>query len=297
MENLGTARAMTNAELAAQGITRRMLPHNFARVVRGVHLHRSVEPSLAVRCGAAGLVLPGDAAFSDLTAVELLGLPLPFGVSQDGSLDVTVCPPADRPRGNGIRGRRRVMRADEIAMVYGVRVTVATRAFVDLAATVDEANLIVLGDAVLRHGHASLATLEAAIRAAEGRRGVMRARRALVRLDGRSGSPPESLIRVRIEDAGLPRPALNVDVFDRSGGWIACPDLVYEEAKVAIEYEGAHHREPRQFGLDLARDQLLTLAGFVVVRAGPRDLPANATTLPDTLRHLLEVRAPWMLER
>jgi very-short-patch-repair endonuclease len=288
---------MTNPELAAQGITRRMLPDNFVRVVRGVHLHKSVEPSLAVRCGAAGLLLPSGAVFSDLTAIELLGLPLPFGVQQNRPLDVTVCPPVDRPRGCGIRGRRRNLHAEEIAVIDGVRVTIATRTFVDLAPTVDEANLIVLGDAILRQNLASLASLEAAIRAAEGQRGVVRARRAVARLDGRSGSPAESLIRVRIEDARLPRPELNVDVFDSSGGWIARPDLVYEEAKIAIEYDGAHHREQHQFGRDLARDQLLTLAGFVVVRAGPRDLPANATTLPDTLRRLLEVRAPWSLDR
>ena len=104
-------------------------------------------------------------------------------------------------------------------------------------------------------------------------------------------------MRVRLEDAGLPRPALNVDVYDSCRCWIACPDMLYEEANVAIEYEGERHRDKRQFGLDIGRDQLMTLAGFVVVRAGPRDLPAHATTLPDTVRHLLEVRAPWMLDR
>jgi hypothetical protein len=118
----------------------------------------------------------------------------------------------------------------------------------------------------------------------------------VLRLDGRSKSAPESLVRVRLEDAGLPRPALNVDVYDNCGGWIACPDLWYEEAMIAIEYEGDRHLQRRQFGLDLARDQLMTQAGFVVVRAGPRDLPAHATMLPDTVRRLLQERAPWMLD-
>jgi hypothetical protein len=295
VEEPGTSRTLTNRDAADCGITRSVLGSNFTRVLHGVHVHNSVEPSLSVRCAAAGLVLPSGAAFSDLTAVELLGLPLPFGVPQNRPLDVTVVPPVDRPRGAGIRGRRRALRPDEVVVINGVRVTVASRTFVDLAATLDEANLIVLGDAILRKRRASIAALEAAIRAADGQRGVVRARRALARLDGRSASAPESLVRVRIEDAGLPRPLANIDVFDSCGGWIACPDLLYKEAKVAIEYEGERHLAKRQFGLDLARDQLLTLAGFVVVRAGPRDLPANATMLPDTLRRLLEVRAPWML--
>lgn len=295
MEDLGAARVLTNRGAAEQGITRSILGSSFTRVLHGVHVHNEVEQSLIVRCAAAGLVLPGDAAFSDLTATELLELPLPFGVPQNRPLDVTVAPPLDRPRGKGIRGRRRALRADEVMLINGMRVTVASRLFVDQAATLDEANLIVLGDAILRKRRATIAELENAIRAADGQRGVVRARRALLRLDGKSASAPESLVRVRIEDAGLPRPAANVDVFDSWGGWIACPDLLYKEAKIAIEYEGEHHREKRQFGLDLARDQMLILAGFVVVRAGPRDLPATATMLPDTLRQLLEDRAPWML--
>lgn len=295
MEDLGAVRVLTNRDAAERGITRSILGSSFTRVVHGVHIHKSVEPSLSARCAAAGLVLPGDAAFSDLTAVELLGLPLPFGAPKNRPLDVAVGPPHDRPRGNGVRGHRRALRADEVMLINGVRVTVASRTFLDLAATLDEANLIVLGDAILRKRRATLAELEAAIRAAEGQRGVVRARRALARLDGKSASAPESLVRVRIEDAGLPRPLANVDVFDSCGGWIACPDLLYKEAKVAIEYEGERHLLKRQFGLDLARDQLLTLAGFVVVRAGPRDLPATATMLPDTLRRLLQDRAPWLL--
>jgi hypothetical protein len=286
---------MTTSDAAAQGITRRMLPGNFARMLHGVHVHKSVEQSLVVRCVAGQLVLPGDAVFSDLTAVELLGLPLPFGVRQNRPLDVTVSLSTGRPVGQGIRGHRRALGANDVTVVDGVRVTTAQRAFVDVATTLDEANLIVLGDAILRERLATVASLAAAVERADGRRGVVRARHAIPRLDGRSASPPESLVRVRIEDAGLPLPALNVNVFDSLGGWIACPDLLYEEAKIAIEYEGDHHRKRRQFGLDVARDQLLIHAGFVVVRAGPRDLPANATMLPDTLRSLLQVRAPWML--
>jgi very-short-patch-repair endonuclease len=296
MDQVETARALTNSAADARGITRSKLGSNYTRVLHGVHVHNSVEPTLEVRCAAAGLVLPGDATFSDLTAVELLGLPLPFGVRRSRPLDVTVSPPIDRPVGRGVRGYRRQLRPAEVTVIGGVRVTTAARTFVDLAPALDEPNLIVVGDAILRRGLAPLASLEAAVREARGRRGVRRARQAVARLDGRSASAPESLLRVRLEDAGLPRPALNVDVYDSCGGWIACPDLLYEEAKIAVEYEGERHLREHQFRLDLARDQLMTQAGFVVVRAGPRDLPANATTLPDTLRRLLEVRAPWMLD-
>jgi hypothetical protein len=226
MDDVGTARVLTNRVAAARGITRSKLGSNYTRVLHGVHVHNSVEPSLGLRCVAAGLVLPSDATFSDLTAVELLELPRPFGVRRSRPLDVTVSPPIDRPVGRGVRGYRRQLHPAEVTVIGGVRVTTAARTFIDLAPVLDEPNLVVVGDAILRKGQASLASLEAAIRAAEGRRGVVRARRAVMRLDCRSASAPESLLRVRIEDAGLPRPALNVDVYDSCGGWIACPDML-----------------------------------------------------------------------
>ena len=110
MEQLSRSRALTNRGAAECGISRSVLGSNFTPVLHGVHIHKSVEPSLAVRCAAAGLVLPTGAVFSDLTALELLGLPLLFGTPRDRPLDVTVVPPLDRPQGSGIRGHRRGLR-------------------------------------------------------------------------------------------------------------------------------------------------------------------------------------------
>jgi hypothetical protein len=44
-------------------------------------VHRSVPLDLLAKCAAASLVLPEGAAFSGLTAVQLLGLPLPRGAA------------------------------------------------------------------------------------------------------------------------------------------------------------------------------------------------------------------------
>ena len=160
---LGSARATTNRDAAAQGISRRMLSSKYARVLHGVHVHHSVELSLDDRCAAAAVVLPTDATFSDLTALELLGLPLPFGVRQNRPLEVTVSLPTDRPVGRGVRGHRRDLRPAEVTVIGGVRVTTAPRTFIDLAPVLDEPNLIVVGDAALRQGSGSPASLRSAI--------------------------------------------------------------------------------------------------------------------------------------
>ena len=256
-------------------------------------MHRSVPLDLLAKCAAASLVLPEGAAFSGLTAVQLLGLPLPRGAAwQRLPIEVTVPPGPNRPRRRGLQVRRSLLLPHETATASGLPVTTAARTFIDLAERAGETYLIVIGDAMLRMGLETPVTLAAAIEEAAGRRGIVTARQALPRLDGRSKSPPESELRVRIVDAGMPCPVPNADIYDDLGCWIATTDLLCVKAKVAIEYEGERHRDAKQFERDLARDQLLSRAGYHVLRAGSRDLKPNATLFYDTLRSLLEERTP-----
>jgi hypothetical protein len=100
---------------------------------------------------------------------------------------------------------------------------------------------------------------------ARGRRAI-RARRAaaLVRLG--VDSPMETHLRLVIVFAGLPEPVVNRDVFNSRGGWLARPDLSYPEWKIAIEYDGEHHRvDRRQWRRDIARRELLEAAGWIVL--------------------------------
>ncbi len=136
-------------------------------------------------------------------------------------------------------------------------------------------DVVAVGDAVLRDWRleplASIAELTRAVDA--GRRvGVARLREALPRLRARSGSRPETWLRLTIVDAGLPEPDLNVDVFV-AGEYVACVDLAYPERRIAFEYEGEHHlRDPRQWALDIERYERLAAAGWLVIRATKQDV-------------------------
>jgi hypothetical protein len=70
------------------------------------------------------------------------------------------------------------------------------------------------------------------------RHGVVTARAALEFADGRSKSVGESVSRVRMADAGLPMPQLQLNVFDGLGGWLARPDFCWEELGVLGEFDG-----------------------------------------------------------
>jgi hypothetical protein len=283
---------LTNADARAQGISKGVLLARFTPVLHGIHLHRATQIDLLARCAATERLV-ANVKFSGLTAVEMYGLPLPWGFGRRAlPVEVTIPPGPNRPRRAGVAARRQLLTPDDVTQVAGFPVTTPIRTWLDLACRFDEEYLIVVGDAMLRMGLVTASELATATALATGRRGIVVARHALPRLDGRSKSPPESMIRVRIVDRGMPVPTPNADVFDELGCFIATTDLLLKEARIAIEYDGDRHRDEAQFQRDMARDQLLARAGYHVLRAGKRDLRPNATLFFDTLEQLIRDRTP-----
>ena len=73
-------------------------------------------------------------------------------------------------------------------------------------------------------------------------------------------------------DAGLPEPHLNHPIVT-GGRILATADLVYPDARVAIEYEGGHHLlDPAQWAYDIERYDALRAAGWTVVRITKADV-------------------------
>lgn len=74
-------------------------------------------------------------------------------------------------------------------------------------------------------------------------------------------------MRLTVCDAGLPEPKTDVDVYDDSGEFLGCVDLAYPRWKIALEYEGDHHRVDRaQWNRDIDKHAALTRAGWWVIR-------------------------------
>ena len=120
------------------------------------------------------------------------------------------------------------------------------------------------------------------------RRGVSVIRAALPRLSDRSESYRESILRVLILDAGLPQPEVNYEIRGVRGRVVARVDLAWPDEKVAVEYEGDHHRTDRvQWQRDLRRIEVLQDAGWRVVRVSADDLAAPEA-LFTRLRRLLQ---------
>ena len=86
-------------------------------------------------------------------------------------------------------------------------------------------------------------------------------------------SPWESRLRYCYQvEAGLPEPVLNVRLFDDEGVFLGNPDLFDQEAALAAEFDGKHHREREQHRKDNIREERFESVNVTTVRADSLDL-------------------------
>jgi len=109
-------------------------------------------------------------------------------------------------------------------------------------------------------------------------------------LDPRAESPRESLLRVRMVDFGLPQPTSQRVVRDADGVFLARLDFGWEEERVGVEYDGAHHREAQTHTGDLRRHNQLRAHGWTVFQLDSNGLADADRTLAAIRRLLLERR-------
>jgi len=102
--------------------------------------------------------------------------------------------------------------------------------------------------------------------------GAGRLELVLVLADGGAESPMETRLRLVLVDGGLPRPVTQLVVWDGSGRFVARVDLAYEDRRLAIEYDGDHHRDRATFQRDLRRQNALQACGWTVLRFTAADI-------------------------
>ena len=93
-------------------------------------------------------------------------------------------------------------------------------------------------------------------------KGSAHARRAAALVRERVDSPMETRLRLLIVFAGLPEPKVNLS-FTENGRVIYRVDLCYPALRLAIEYDGKHHRaDPDQWDDDIDRGDWFPRRGW-----------------------------------
>ncbi|TCK22320.1 DUF559 domain-containing protein [Pseudonocardia endophytica] len=226
------------------------------------------EPNLLLLSHAAFRWSRGRGVLSGYSAAELLdascaphGAPAELTVGQDvlrSRDDVVV--------------RHGELHPGEVTTVDGLRVTTALRTAFDLGRRLDLVESVVAVDTLARvHRFSPDLLLHFAIRYPH-TRGVDRLLDTLYLSDRRSGSPPETRLRLVLVQAGLPRPVVQHPVLDddrRRAVWL---DLAYPRHMLGVEYDGRDHLDPDQVLRDIERHTRLAAAGWRVLRYTARDI-------------------------
>ena len=258
----------------------------YARPFAGIRSRQELDDATLL-AHAFLLRLPHRAFYFGRTAAALHGIPLPPMLSDPLPLHVGVVAGTRRVHAQRVVGHHVRIGPADLTHVGGLPVTTAERTWCDLAAdgALTVGGLVAAGDRILwrRDPLGTRESLDAAVDRYDGRRGTRLMRAARPHLSDRADSPPESELRVAITLAGLLPPAVNLSIRDATGRLIATPDLSWPSRRVALEYEGDHHRVDRdQWHRDIERFGRLQEHGWVVLRATSADYRR-----PDALLHRL----------
>jgi hypothetical protein len=175
---------------------------------------------------------------------------------------------------------------DEVCVVDGMRVTTPERTALDLARRFQLGNAVAAVDALVQATDLKLANVELLVDRYRGSRGMKSARAALGLVDGGAQSPKETWLRLLLVTSGLPRPQTQIAVRNEWNWVEAYLDMGWEDIKIAVEYDGDHHRsDRRQYVKDIHRLETLERMGWIVVRVVAEDHPA------DIIHRVREARA------
>ena len=210
-------------------------------------------------------------------------------------LHVTVPNPVRGPRVNGIVSHQR-QRFDSVHRGR-LRVIAPAEAWCDLGDLLTEHDLIAVGDFLVTGNPyekvlplTTIQELRVAISRRRGAPGVRACARAVAKVAEGSLSRPETLVRLLLTDAGVPAPRVNFSATDHRGSFIAMPDLAWPDVKVALEYEGDHHRGVRQFRDDIRRIERLADNGWLVIKVSADDVFDRPRELVDRVVRRLASR-------
>lgn len=238
------------------------------RLYRDVYVHPDAEVTAALRARAAWLWSRERAVVAGFAAAALHGSKwvdpaLPVDLFHD-----------NRHRLAGLRIHGDRLDPADVCRVDGVPVTKPARTALDIACWHPIMTAVAAIDALARATELKPVDVETLAETSTGRRGISRARRAIGLFDSGAQSPKETWLRILLVENGLPRPRTQIPVRNEFGVIAAYLDMGWDELKVAVEYDGDHHRVRRsQYSYDIRRLEMLHGQGWIIVRVTADDKP------------------------
>jgi hypothetical protein len=264
-------------EARRQGLTKdHLLGASWRRLGGGFYALRAIADDPNVLLAAAMRRLPRKAVFSGRTAAWLHGLDLPPCEPIEVTLPLR-CPTS---RLVGVAVLRSTVGAGETVMRRGLPATSVARTIADLGRRLRLVEAVAALDTALHRRLLELADLRSWARGHPRYRGVARLRRAIELAEPATESVMETRLRLLLVLARLPRPLAQISLYDEGGHFVGRPDFYYPLHRLALEYDGAGHRE--NLTGDNRRQNRLVDAGYRLLRFTAADVlsaPDSVVTL------------------
>lgn len=260
----------TALELTGRRAYRLVQDGRARELLRGVYVDIDAPVTLTTRAAAALLAIPDGAVLCRGTVAWLLGVGdvrLP-AQSLGPPLVECVVPSSRTPvRRPGIRCYAASVEPADVVEDGGLLRTTELRTALDLGRWSARPMALAALDAFAARNLLDPAEALDRLGRFAGHRGVAQARELLRLVDPLTESFGESWLRLRVLDAGFPRPTAQVPVADQNGVLVYRLDLGFEEQRVGTEYNGdEHHGSAEQQRADsVRRDRLLEQFGWTVV--------------------------------
>lgn len=249
------------SEALAEGMSWGELQRRHTRVFRDVYVAAGTDLDASVRAHSAWLWSRRRGVVAGFGAAALHG-----SKWVDPSITIDLYHD-NRHRLAGLCTRSEPVSERDITVLNGIPVTTPVRTALDLACWYPVMRAVSAIDALARATELNIGRVEAHADQVHGRRGIARARRALELVDAGAQSPKESWLRTLLVQAGLPRPQTQIAIHDEYGNAVFYLDMGWEDLKIAVEYDGDHHRTRRsQYSYDIRRSELLARRGWLVIR-------------------------------
>lgn len=223
------------------------------RVLQSVYVDERVPDSRDLRCACLHLVMPSHAVLFGTSAAW------PFGVDAFQPEDrFVLTPQCVVPHGRtrctsaGVRTVEGHIAEADITELNGLRLTVPERTTVDMLRRLRRPFALSAADAMAHAGLVVPEELQYRVDRLKGYPGIVQARQLVRWVEPLTESGGESWYRLRLIDAGYPRPTPQFWVCDRLGRPLFRLDLAYPHLLIACEYDGAQDHTSVE---DTAADQ------------------------------------------
>jgi hypothetical protein len=263
----------TSAEAQLWGIPPKVLRRNdIEGISHGLYRPVGWDFELSSAARALCAATPG-AWISHTTAAQLHGLILPPWLSDSHELHLSKPRQQPQARRKGIIAHNTTALPGEVEIDGGLRISSRPRTWLEMARNLSLEELVCMGDQLIRiprpqfegrdTAFATPASLRSLLERHRNLQGIVRARSALELMRVGADSAPETLLRLAMNDAGLPEPDLQLTLWNRENSPSA--DLGYRARRIALQYDGAHHLSEEQRHSDRRRDNAFEAAGWTVL--------------------------------